>query len=149
MAWEELGSGGVMDAGAIGSYVGMIPNGEMARLSFDLTASPTGWMVSEIQSLCGPHIKVSTGSPIINFDWQVQRGMSGTITQLDPLSAVAIIIGALAVILFLIIGWSVWHSIPTAVKGGVSTLLIIGGVVLGAALLINQFRGGKSNGRTT
>ena len=143
MAWEFLGEGGVVDAGAIGAYVDQVPDGNYARLAFDLRASPAGWMVEQIQNILRtadvPGVRVSTGSPVLNVDWIVNRGVAGSISM-EPLTAVAIIIAAIAVILLLVIGWSVWTAVPSGLKGMTATLVLIGGAILAAAISYSLFR---------
>ena len=151
MAWEFLGSGGVINAGEIGNYVSQIPAGNYARLSFDLRASPAGWMVDQIRNILVnagvPGVQVSTGSPVLNVDWLIEEPVTGI--AMEPLTAIAIILSAIAVILLLVIGWSVWNSIPGSIKGVTATILFVGGGLLLLAYALSKFKGGQKYGTTT
>ena len=97
MAWQLEGSGSVIDAGAIGGLLQRAPNGQ-ALLQMDLRTSIAGSVVTFIQNTLAdagvPGVQVYTGSPILNIQWENESGISG-ISQMDPLTAIAIIVGAL------------------------------------------------------
>ena len=146
--WEQLGSGSVVDAGSIYTYVSQIPNGNTARLTLNLRTSLAGSVVNGIQDALHAagltSAQVSTGSPILNVDWLVEgNNISGGISQ-DPLTDIAIIIGAIAVIAILVTGWAVYRSVPSTLRNGVLTLLLVGGGLLLIAVALNKVGiGGK------
>jgi len=143
MAWQLEGSGNVIDAGAIGGLLQRAPNGQ-ALLQMDLRTSIAGSVVTGIQNTLAnagvPGVQVYTGSPILNIQWENESGISG-ISQMDPLTAIAIIVGALVVIAVLIIGWRLYSAIPAPIAHSLVTILAVGGVAL---LLLSILVKGKN-----
>ena len=142
MAWELLGSGNVLGAGEIANYVSQVPDNTRVKVAFNLRASPAGWMIDQLQNTLEnqgvPGVKVSTGSPIINISWVHNPAVSSRVSSiaLAPLTAVAIILAALAVIAVVIIGWLVYKDVPAAFKPAV----VIGVIALASLLVYSLIR---------
>jgi hypothetical protein len=143
MSWQLEGSGSVLDAGAIGNLLQQAPNGQ-ALLQMDLRTSIAGSVVTQIQNTLSnagvPGVQVYTGSPILNIQWENESGISG-ISQMDPLTAIAIILGVLLAAALIIIGWRLYSVIPAPIAHSLVTILAVGGVAL---LLLSILTKGKS-----
>ena len=147
---DLVGAGSSLTAADIAGYVDQIPAGGNVRLQFDLRSSLGASVVNGIQdtvNAAGLNAMVSTGSPILNFDW-VKEAVSaeGSIGQ-DPLTDIAIILAAIVVIAVLIIGWRVYESLSPIGKDITKYALVI--LVAGAAVLLLASAIGKIKGNSS
>ena len=137
MAWEQIASGGLLDARDIERYEAYIGEGQRALLELDLRAPAPDYIVSELQSQLRKagvrEVQVTTGSPLLRVSWRKGFPFLPVI--------VGIILG-LIVLAILIVGWrllrEIFEVIPEPFRG-----LAISGIVLAlvvVAVLVWQGR---------
>ena len=134
MAWEQIASGGLLDARDIERYEAYIGEGQRALLEFDLRAPAPDYVVTELQSQLQEagvrEAQVTIGSPLLRVSWR--KGF-------PFLPVVVGIILGLIVLAILIVGWGLFREIAEVVPAPVIT----GGVILVlavAAMLVWQRR---------
>jgi len=139
VSYQEIGSGGVVNAGEISNIVSTVPSNTRVLLQLDLTASPAAWIVNQIQNTLAnagvPGVKVSTGSPVLNISW-IHDPITAPVNPvgkiaLDPLTAIAIIVAAVAAVAIVVIGWRMYEEVPSALQPA----LLIGGLILAGGLV--------------
>jgi len=124
MSWEQIASGGLLDAKDIEKYEVYIGEGQRALLELDLRAPAPDYIVAELQSQLQKasvrEVQVTTGSPLLHISWR--KGF-------PFLPVVVGIILGLIVLAVLIIGWRLFREviaiIPEPFQG-----LAVGGVIL-------------------
>ena len=131
MAWEQVGSGGLLDATELGYYEEtFIPEGQRGLLQLDLRMPIPQSIVSQLQSQLRDRgvteAQVSTGSPVLNISWRHGFPFLAVI--------VAIVLG-LVILAVLITGWRLFKEVVPAgwqpLIGGLGlALLAILGIVL-------------------
>lgn len=131
MAWQQIGSGGVLDAGTILSLEeNDVPEGGLARLALDMRVSPGAALISAIKSALDasgvPDNQVYAGSPVLNVVWR--KGFEWTLV------VIAIILLLVAVIL--IIGWRFFKENPVTAN----VLVFVGLALVGVALILKSRR---------
>jgi hypothetical protein len=113
LAWEEIGSGGIIDSFAISNLLNQIPGSK--RVLLQLTESPAGWIVDEVRnSLVAagvPGVEVYTGSPELNISWINQPEISSRAIAIGPLAIIGIIMVAIAAIIVFVIGWKLYQDL--------------------------------------
>lgn len=132
--YQEIGSGGVVDALSIANLVEQVPDNTRVMLQLDLTASPAAWIVNQVQnsliSAGVPGARVTTGSPVLNISWINDPAPVARIA-LDPLTAIAIIVAAVAAVAIVVIGWRMYEEVPSALQ----PWLLVGGLILAGGLV--------------
>ena len=140
MGWEQLGSGSVFSSAEIVSLAHNDTNpGERVMLSLDVRVSPAASLLNAIQSAMNQagvqDAQVTSGSPVINVIWRNPPLIAG-IAQ-EPISDTTLIIIAIIIALVavsLIIGWRFFHEVAVTAGPVATTLLVIGGAILAAAI---------------
>ena len=121
MAWEQIVSGGLLDARNIERYEAYISEGQRISLELDLRAPAPDWMVAELQSQLQKagvrEAQVTTGSPLLRVSWR--KGF-----PFLPV-VVGIILGSI-VLAILIVGWRLFREVAEVVPAPVIT----GGIIL-------------------
>ncbi len=134
MAWEQIASGGLLDATELGGYEETyIAEGQRGLLQLDLrlavSPSVANLLQSQLQQRGVSEAQVSTDSPVLNISWR--RGFPWLAV------IVAIILGLIALAI-LIAGWRFYREIvqdlgPTG--GWLFIAAVLGLVVVGATAL--------------
>ena len=121
MAWEQIASGGLLEATDIERYEAYISEGQRASLELDLRAPAPDWMVAELQSQLQKagvrEAQVTTGSPLLRVSWR--KGF-------PFLPVVVGIILGLIMLAILIVGWRLFREVAEVVPAPVIT----GGIIL-------------------
>ena len=121
MAWEQIASGGLLDARDIERYEAYISEGQRASLELDLRAPASDYIVSELQSQLQQagirEVQVTTGSPLLRVSWR--KGF-------PFLPVVVGIILSLIVLAIIIMGWRLFREVTEVVPAPVIT----GGLIL-------------------
>ena len=121
MAWEQIASGGLLDARDIEGYEAYISEGQRALIELNLRAPAPDYIVSELLSQLQKagvrEAQVTTGSPLLRVSWR--KGF-----PFLPV-VVGIILGLIALAI-LIIGWRLFREVAEVVP----TPVITGGLIL-------------------
>lgn len=132
MSYELVASGGILDAGQLASYEGQLPEGGMALLEFDLRASVSNDILSNLENQLKargiPDVRVESASPLVRVYFR--KGFPW-------LAVLAAVILGLIVLAILIVGWRLYKElvesgIPVPVIGsiGIGLIIVIGLVIL-------------------
>ena len=136
MAWEQIASGGLLDARDIERYEAYISEGQRASLELDLRAPAPDYIVSELQSQLQKagvrEAQVTTGSLLLRVSWR--KGF-------PFLSVVVGIILGLIVLAIIIIGWRLFREVAEVIPAPVITGGVILMLVMVAMLVWQRGRG--------
>lgn len=125
MAYELLGSGGILDAIQIGNYESYIAEGERGLLELDLrlpvSQSIASQLESQLKSRGIPGVSVRTASPMLQISW---------LKGFPWLVVIVAAVLALIVLAILIVGWRLYHEVVVTTGGAGGATLLGGGILL-------------------
>ena len=136
MAWEQIASGGLLDATDFGSYEAYIDEGQRALLELDLRAPAPDYVVSELQSQLQKagvrEVQVTSGSPLLHVSWR--KGF-------PFLPVIAGIILGLTVLAILIIGWRLFKEVIAVIPEPFQGLAVSGIILVLVVMAVIVWQG--------
>ena len=127
MAYEQIASGGILDATELASYESQLAEGDRALLELDLrlpvSAGVAQTLEDQLKQRGIPEVRVVTASPMLRIYWR--KGFPW-------LFVIATLVLLLAI---LIIGWRLFKEVaavipPVPLSIGLIALIVLGIVIL-------------------
>ena len=134
MAYELVGSGGILDAAELSQYEASLAEGQRGLLELDLrlpvSASVAAQLENELRQRGVLDVSVSTASPMLRVSWR--KGFPW-------LAVIAAVVLGLVILAILIIGWRIFREVvPKGLQPLVGTGLIVAGIALVGLIVLRR-----------